>query len=87
MAYRNSLKKCLRMMAYQLRANNYEFLTIVCNTRGKYYTLHDDAEMNDIMDQPANKIPRVVCCLTLNELRSFRKNVQLALDLQGPPND
>jgi len=87
MAYRNSLKKCIHMMAYQLTTGNYPRMSIISNTAGKYYTLMTDEELLTEDNQPRKHKAHLCARLTLGELRQFAKQTQLALNLTEPPVD
>lgn len=86
MAYRNSLKRCIQMMAYQLNVGNYERMSIVSNTAGKYYTLMTDEELLTDQNQPTTHRSHLVARLTRRELRQFANETQSTLDLKEVPD-
>ena len=72
------------MMAYQFQLGNYEWLSIIQNPGGKYYTVLTDSELEQRTDDAASDNSRLVCRLTARELTSFVNNDQLKLFAQAP---
>jgi len=87
MAYRNSLKKCLQMMVWQMRQGNHQKLAIIRHKKAKYYTLVPMEELDKQLGD-GNWIPAdIVCSVTNTELGSFITNIQIGMDLEECPRD
>jgi hypothetical protein len=77
--HRGTLKQCILAMAEYFKRYNYEYLSILFNPSGKYYTLLDDAALDKKGDTSSDNGMRLVCRLSLRELYSFTRHAQLNL--------
>lgn len=77
--YRNSLRACFLMMAEQFRLLNYERLSIINNSAGKYYSLLTDKELEAKIGNNWNPTDNIVLRLTRGELRSLALTMQTNL--------
>lgn len=77
--HRGTLKQCILAMAEYFKRYSYEYLTIIFNPAGHYYTLIDDVELDKKGDKVDEGGHRLVCRISLRELYSFTRNDQLNL--------
>ncbi len=86
MAFRGSLKQCLKMMHYQFRLKNHTHLSIVECPGGKYYTLLADEELLSSTHEFPEQFRHLLCRLTSRQLHAFAQAEQLSLDWSPPDN-
>jgi len=79
MAYRGSLRQCITAAAFNFQTNGYEYLAILCNKPGKYYTLTHDPDQFLSPGNPERRSHRLVFYGTFKELRAFTNSTQLKL--------
>lgn len=74
--HRGTLRSCILNMADFFRRYKYEYLSIIFNPSGKYYTLIDDVELDRKGDDREKSGQRLVCRVSLRELYSFTRTDQ-----------
>ena len=79
MTFRGSLRGCILELAHQFDLGNYTILSIICNPRGKYYSVMTDSQLEDKPETEESSHMRLVFRGTQKELRTFCKYEQLQL--------
>jgi hypothetical protein len=79
MAKRGSLKFCIHAICSMWDSGHQGFLSVVCNPRGKYYTVMTDTDLDNKYNDQGEQSQRLVLRLTKKELHSILLTDQLTL--------
>lgn len=79
MAHRGSLKFCINVICSMWDSGHQGLLSIVCNPRGKYYTVMTDTDLENKYNDQGEQSQRLVLRLTKKELHSIIQTDQLTL--------